>query len=64
MKTIPVNEELNASVERLEKRLNDEYIRQQVELYKQEQAQKRQRDIEVANAEMGKRPNVIVPTGT
>ena len=64
MKTMQINEELNASVERLEKRLNDEYISRQVELYKQEQAQKRQRDSEVSTAEVGKSPNVVAPVGT
>jgi len=63
MKTIPINEELNASVERLEKRLNDEYIRQQVELYKKEQAQKKQRDIEASHAEVGGSPKVAVSAG-
>ena len=53
MKTIPINEELNASSERLNKRLNDEFIHQQVERYKQEQAQKKQLEIEVASADKG-----------
>ena len=44
MKTIPKNEELHEASERLNKRLNDEFIRQQVELYKQEQT-KRQNHI-------------------
>ena len=64
MSTMPSNELFNEIVERGEKRLNDEYIRQQVELYKQEQAQKRQRDIEASNAEVGKSPSVAVPAGT
>ena len=49
MKAKPINEELNASVERLNKHLNDEFINQCVERHKQEQA--RQRDIE-ASAEL------------
>jgi hypothetical protein len=48
MTTIPRNEEVNAASERLNKRLNDEFIRQQVELYKREQTQKRQRNIETS----------------
>ena len=51
MKTKPINEELNASVERLNKHLNDEFINQCVERHKQEQARQRQRDIE-ASAEI------------
>ena len=54
MKTIPRNEELNASSERLNKRLNDEFIRQQVERYKREHAQKKQREIEVSSAEVSR----------
>jgi len=53
MKTIPRNEMLNQVVERAEKRLNDEFIRQQVERYKQEQAQKKQRESEASSAENG-----------
>ena len=56
MKTIPRNELLNEVCERAEKRLNDEFINQCVERYKQEQAQKRQRDIEVSNAETDRNP--------
>jgi len=48
MKTIPRNEELNAASERMNQRLNDEYIRQQVEHYRQEQAQRQHRDIEAS----------------
>jgi len=64
MKTIPRNEDLNAASERAHKRLNDEFINQCVERYKQEQAQRRQRDIEASNAELGESPSVAVPTGT
>jgi len=35
MKTIPKNEALNQVVERAEKRHNDEFIRQQIELRRQ-----------------------------
>ena len=48
MKTIPRNEELNAASERMNQRLNDEYIRQQVERYRQEQSQRQQRDSEAS----------------
>jgi len=51
MQTTPRNEELNAASERMNQRLNDEYIRQQVERYRQEQAQRQQRDVETS-AEM------------
>ena len=52
MKTIPRNEELNASIERAVKSVNDEFVRQCVERQKQEQAQGRQRDIQASAAEM------------
>jgi len=48
MKTIPRNEELNAASERMNQRLNDEYIRQQVEHYRQEQEQRQHRGIEAS----------------
>ena len=65
MKTIPRNEELNASVERLTKRLNDEFIHQQVERYKQEQAQKKQRETEASSAEKsGGGKDATVSAGT
>jgi len=51
MKTIPRNEELNASVERTAKRLDGEFINRCVERHKQEQAQQSRQDIE-ASAEI------------
>lgn len=50
MKTQTINEELNAASERMNKRLNDEFIRQCVERYKQEQAQQKRRDVEASQA--------------
>jgi len=51
MRTIPKNEALNQVVERAEKRHNDEFIRQQIELRRQEQAKNQRPDIETsANA--------------
>ena len=46
-----INEELNASVERLNQYLNDEFINQCVERHKQEQTQKRQENAETSAAE-------------
>jgi len=51
MKTIPRNKELNEVCERAEKRFNDEFINRQIELHKQAQAHRQQRDVE-ASAEM------------
>ena len=51
MKTIPRNEELNASAERMAKRLNDEFVNKCVERHRQEQAQRRG-DIEASAAEI------------
>jgi len=56
MSTIPINKELNEAAERAMKRLNDEFINQCVERYKQEQTQKRQRNIEASNTEMDRKP--------
>jgi hypothetical protein len=58
MKTTPRNEELNAASERAHKRINDEFIRKAVERYKQEQAQKRQGDIQASSAETPRRTEV------
>ena len=55
MTTIPKNEELNAAAERMNQRLNDEFIRQQTERHRQEQAQNRRGDIEASAAEMPRR---------
>ena len=55
MKTIPRNEELNASVERAVKSVNDEFVRQCVERHRQEQTQQRRGDIEASAAEMPRR---------
>ena len=64
MQTIPRNEELNASAERLHKRLNDEFINRQVERYKQEQVQSKQREIEASRAETDGNPDAAVSAGT
>ena len=52
MDTKPKNEMLNMVSERAARRLSDEFVSQCVERHKQEQAQKRQRDVEASNAEM------------
>ena len=49
MKTTPRNEELNASLERAVKSLNDGFVRQCVERHKQEQARQKQRNIETSH---------------
>jgi hypothetical protein len=49
MKTIPKNEELNQASERFNQRLSDEFVSQQVEHYRQEQAQRHQREIETSS---------------
>jgi hypothetical protein len=51
MKTTLRNEELNAASERAHKRINDEFIRKQIQLYKQEQAKKKQGDMATSGTE-------------
>jgi len=52
MNRAQLDEQMNQVVERANRRATEEFHKQQMALFKQEQAQKRQKDIEVSVPEM------------